>query len=171
MSNRVALLYEFSRALHRLEPAQVMHVIVNHVTMMADAADACVFTLYPDQTVETIYALDPEVVPSVWDPSIERGLGRVVIENQRTIVIRDISTDSRWTHAPGLPRRGSAVGLPLRRNGVIFGVLILIHTRIDHFNFPLLSLLEEASDVASMALANALDYHVKRCRCLLQDAV
>lgn len=171
MTDRIALLYEFSRSLHRLDTAQVMQTIVSYTAMMADAADACLVALRSDQAIETIYLLDPEAVPSVWDPSIERGLAYHVCQTQHTVVIDDIATDVRWAHAPGLPRRGSAIGVPMFRDQRLFGVLMLIHTRIEHFNESLVSLLEEAALVASLSLANALDHHQTRYRRVFQDAV
>jgi K+-sensing histidine kinase KdpD len=102
----------------------------------------------------------PEGEP-FWNYQITQGLVAYVEYEQRVVAVRNARVDLRWRHVPvGLLSRGSVVGVPLRAEGRMLGVLGLLHAQVDHFGDETVRLLDSVSGVIGAALRNAL--HVER---------
>lgn len=114
---------------------------------------------------------------NAWEVLIARGLIAYVRHGQRTIIIRDLSTDPRWPRIhPQIPTTGSAIGLPIIWHGRINGVLTLSHDQVDYFNNDAIDLLETiakliSSTVSSSVNAAAAQAGEQRYRALFDDAV
>jgi signal transduction protein with GAF and PtsI domain len=101
----------------------------------------CLMTFRDDYSIDLAYTLgadDPASARSeLWNHLLKQGLVGFVRHSQRTVVVRNISTDPRWPQlpeAPFIPRGGSAIGLPLLRAGQVFGVLMFIHPQFEYFD-------------------------------------
>jgi two-component system, NtrC family, sensor histidine kinase KinB len=164
-------LYRFSRALHHLDAAQLMNVIVREASHMIDAPYACLATFNADLTLNSAVALNADATAGLWTTLLATGVVGFAYHSRRTIVIRNLATDPRWIHAPGVLEHGSAVAVPLRQDGEPFGVLMLLHTTVDYFTGKRISLLEEISGLAETALGNALEYEHLRYNGLFAEAV
>lgn len=147
------------------------------------AAHGCIVTLDDAGEVTNAFILGAEkgdeTVRQLWDILIRRGIVGFVHHGQRTIAIRNLTTDPRWPKLPDLPfipGTGSAVGVPLRKNQIIFGVMLLIHPMIDFFSEEMIDLLEAIAHIASGAIGNALEYATARTsearyQWLFEDAI
>jgi two-component system, NtrC family, sensor histidine kinase KinB len=164
-------LYRFSRLLHQLDSNQLMDIIVREASRFVDAPYACLSIFNPDLTLNNAVALNADTTASLWTTLLAAGVVGFAYHSQRTINIRNLSTDPRWIHAPGVPQKGSAIALPLIRDGEPFGVLMLIHDSVDYFNTERAALLTEVIGIAEMALGNALDYQHLRYDGLFAEAV
>jgi PAS domain S-box-containing protein len=168
---RLESLYRIARALHdqNLDVRRTLQTILAMTGEAVSAQHGAVVTFDDSDTVTDAYVLgtsgDAEAERTLWNLLIERGLAGFVRHSQRTITLRDLRTDPRWPHLPDtplLPRAGSAVGLPLEKNGRALGVLILIHPDVDYFDRDLLDLLEAVANIASAAIGNAFEFSSAR---------
>jgi len=150
-------LYRFARELHQQNAHEQMQTVVNTSAAWCGAIEACLVLFNGDNSVRSAYALLTDNALGVWTPLIDRGLAGYAIHSQRTILVRDIANDPRWVRVKGVPQKGSALALPLMQMGRVFGVLMLIHPKIDGFNTDTLKLLEEVALTASDSLPVALE--------------
>lgn len=153
--NYIAL-YHLARQLHGQTAAEQMQTLINKAAETCGAQQACLALLNPDQTLRAAYALDTRDAPVIWDALLDRGLAGYVQHAGRTIVVRNIARDPRWALGGNPISEGSAVGLPLYDQGEVFGVMLLIHPTLDHFQRDQVDMLEEIAAIASEVLPHAL---------------
>jgi GAF domain-containing protein len=84
-------------------------------------------------------------------------VGRVALEN-RTIQILDAQADAAWrttnAEAPGTSGVRTLLGVPMRREGVLIGVIAMWRTEIRPFTDKQLALVETFADQAVIAIEN-----------------
>jgi GAF domain-containing protein len=92
-----------------------------------------------------------------YSPKPGRGsvFGRTIVEG-RTVHIPDVSADPEWERAdqPRVTGIRAAVGVPLLREGVIAGILVVIRTEPRAFSQKQIELLEIFADQAVIAIEN-----------------
>ena len=92
-----------------------------------------------------------------YSPKPGRGsvFGRTIVEG-RTVHIPDVSADPEWERAdqPRVTGIRAAVGVPLLREGVIVGILVVIRTEPRAFSQKQIELLEIFADQAVIAIEN-----------------
>ena len=92
-----------------------------------------------------------------YSPKPGRGsvFGRALVEG-RTVHIPDVAADPEWERAdqPRLTGIRAAVGVPLLREGVIVGTLVVVRTEPRAFSQKQIELLETFADQAVIALEN-----------------
>jgi GAF domain-containing protein len=162
-SRNYEALYKLARALHQLDKGLVMERVLNAIASMLDLKRGCLLVLRDDSAIDIITPLEmnsrqPSIPYHVWETLLSRGLIGFVLHSQRTIVLRNVAADARWINLPQLPQNGSAVGIPLHKNGVVLGVMLLLHPLVDYFDAERVSLLEEIAELAAAALGNALAF-------------
>src|SRR5690606_3179987 len=170
-SKRLESLYRIARALHD-QDMNVQAILQTVLSMTGEAIQArhgCMITFDRDNRIQDAFILgasgDKETERSIWNLLINRGLIGFVHHGRRTIVVRDLTTDPRWPYLPDtplVPRRGSAVGLPLEKNGKIHGVMILVHEQVDYFDRETVDMLEAIANIASAAIGNAVEFSSTR---------
>lgn len=182
---RYEVTYSIARKLHQLHLDQ--HKIAQTaLSMTGNALEVrygCLLTFKDDYSIDHAYILGAEggatVSVELWNLLLTQGLVGFVRHSQRTIIIRNINTDPRWPtlpNAPYIPQAGSAIGLPLKNQDNVYGVMLLIHTELDYFDQQRVEVLEEIALVTSAALGNALDFHAVRTsdaryQALFEDSV
>lgn len=152
-------LYKLSRALHQLDERKLLSTSINQLVTMLDASYGCILTFTEDSSIKSLYYTHDSIA---WDSLFQHGMIGYVYHSHRMVVIWDIANDPRWcgyAKAANLPHTGSAIGLPILRDSDVYGAVILIHEEIEHFNDERIALIEEAHEVISLALNNAIDYH------------
>jgi GAF domain-containing protein len=84
-------------------------------------------------------------------------VGRVAVED-RTIQILDAQADVDWrtvnAQAPGTNRVRTLLGVPMRREGVLIGVIAMWRTEVRAFTAKELALVETFADQAVIAIEN-----------------
>jgi GAF domain-containing protein len=84
-------------------------------------------------------------------------VGRVAVED-RTIQILDAQADADWravnTQAPGISGVRTLLGVPMRREGVLIGVIAMWRTEVRAFTAKELALVETFADQAVIAIEN-----------------
>jgi PAS domain S-box-containing protein len=180
---RLEALYRISKAL-RQQDSSTEAVLKTALAMSSDVLGTehgCVVTFRKDDKIDNILTraeMDDDQL-KLWHRLIQRGLIGFVHHGRRTIVVRDISTDPRWPHianAPRLPQTGSAIGMPMEKNGHMYGVMTLIHPELDFFDADVVELLEAICDIISAAIGHAIALNAtpkdeSRYQWLFEDAV
>jgi signal transduction histidine kinase len=122
----------------------------------------CIVTFDEDDILRHTYlvgiALDGEAANSFWKRLINQGIIGFVQHGRRVVVIRNISADPRWPQLPAnarVPQTGSAIGLPIKTDEQLLGVIVLLASEVDYFDTTLVRTLEEIADIVAGALNNA----------------
>jgi PAS domain S-box-containing protein len=149
----------------RNQETDTQTVLQNALSLIAQIVGAkhgCVVTFQKDNRVDQTFILsasgDLDSRYKLWQTLIKRGLIAFVQHSRRSIIVRDIMTDPRWPHLTDTPAylsSGSAVGLPLEKSQNLFGVLALIHPRVDFFDDETLSWLNIVADIIALSLGSA----------------
>jgi two-component system, NtrC family, sensor histidine kinase KinB len=182
---RLQSLYEIAHALHHedLNVDSILQTVLSMTGKALGAAHGCIVTFDEQGEIANAFILGADEhgdrARQLWEMLITRGVVGFVHHGQRTITIRNITTDPRWPKLrdmPFIPKTGSAVGVPLRKNQQMFGVMLLIHTEIDFFTQEMIDLLETIANIASGAIGNAMQYstaHTSQARYqwLFEDAI
>ncbi len=182
---RLEAFYKITRLLSKQESTPQV-VIQNALALIAEvtgARNGCVVTYHRDGSVANQFVMgeqgDLDGRIRLWGELIQRGLIGFVHHGRRPIIIRDIQNDPRWPRLSDTPeylRVGSAIGLPMERAGVMYGVLAVIHPRLDAFDVETVSWLEAvvelvATTVGDTIILNAAPRDEHRYRWLFEDAV
>lgn len=182
---RLDALYSLIHAL-RNQDSNTRGVLQTALTMTSEiigVQQGSVVTFRKDDRADDILTLQPEAnlenTRKLWNRLITRGLIGFVHHGRRTIVVRDITTDPRWPRlgeAPELPKTGSAIGLPMEKNGYMYGVMTLIHSEVDFFDEAMIEWLNAVVDTISSVIGSAIVMNAtpkdeNHYRWLFEDAV
>ena len=155
------VLYEIARDLYQYDPlhlGRLLQGVLEHIGQHTSLRMGCIITFREDDTVGEAYTLDLDAFgPGLWEHLFRRGLMGFVHHSQRTIVIRNITTDPRWSQPPkdiAAPREGSAIGIPLAIDDHPLGVMLFVHNQIDAFTEESQLLLEEVAVLVARAASN-----------------
>jgi NtrC-family two-component system sensor histidine kinase KinB len=166
-SQRLESLYKIARALHdqNMNVRAMLQTVLSMTGQAISAQHGCVVTFNSIDAIDEAFILGDaasgQAERDLWNQLINRGLIGFVLYSQRTIVVRDLRTDPRWPQLPStplIPTTGSAVGLPLEKNGRLMGVIILLHEQVDYFNQETVDMLEAIANMSSAALSNAMEF-------------
>jgi signal transduction histidine kinase len=98
--------------------------------------------------------------------AMSQGILGFVMHGRRVVIVRNISTDPRWSGMPGLSLAsgGSAIGIPLiaPESDALLGAVILTHPQIDYFSSGTARMLEIMGEITGAALAHALESDMLR---------
>ena len=161
---RYQMLYEIAKGLQEeyLEINPTLQKLLIRTGAALDAPYGCLMSFRDDGQIDEIYVAGIDDTPAtrkreIWHKLLSRGLAGYVYHSDRCVIIRNISTDPRWSSIKEIehfPRSGSAVGIPLQKNNRIYAVMIFVHPEIDYFGEDTLEFLQEVASLASNALAN-----------------
>jgi PAS domain S-box-containing protein len=182
---RLEAIYTLSRALREQEASapSILLMALSHCAKALGARCGCVVTFRKDDKLDEVFSYGLQHTDAtddvLWERLISRGLIGFAHHTRRTIVVRDIATDPRWPRMPEnspIPRVGSAISLPLEKNGYMYGVITLIHGEIDAFDEIAIELLQAMTDMLSAAVGNAIVMNAMpkdegRYQWLFEDAV
>jgi signal transduction histidine kinase len=164
----------WSAAEERAKRLAAMNGILQAASGSLDVAAICgayeqgLRDLIPFESAAIAMRTAPGVVSSIWQSeNIADGLGEPLpsgsaplwaIRHQRGYVIRDIRTDLRFGHHPGLQESGAAavVAVPLVARGQAFGAIGLGHGTPGLYDERTLALLEEVGRQLAAALDTAV---------------
>ncbi|GAB4529938.1 MAG: ATP-binding protein [Anaerolineae bacterium] len=155
-------LYQLSRRLQQdtLNVPDVIQIVLTEAKRITGATQCCALMFDQEGHVQRVYTPDNSVAPELWRSIAEQGAAGFVYFAQRTVIIRNMTTDPRWVIKADMPdflRSGSAIGLPFKRGGIVYGVLLLVHPRVDYFRQPMEHILEEVLDLSSATVNQILD--------------
>jgi two-component system, NtrC family, sensor histidine kinase KinB len=157
-------LYKLARDLYTArDAAAIMNDGLVRGAQMTGAAWGCLLTLHNGDTVKDVFTLNlPQDQPTgdLWPVLLTRGPLGFAYHARRTIIIRDLSADTRWpvlAQVRALPNEGSIISLPLTFNGEIGAVMMLGHPQIDYFTTATSQLVEEIAALIAEAVSTRPD--------------
>ena len=91
--------------------------------------------------------------------TLKNGLAGWVLQNKRSVLIENTTTDDRWLKLPDQPYTAlSVLAVPILKKESILGILTLTHANAQHFTTDNLELMQAAADQMALALSNAQMY-------------
>jgi len=158
------VLYDIAKGLHEahLDMNRGLQLLPGRVGQAMGVSYSVLMTFTESGEIDHIYIPgekeeSPANDPQKWMQLYSRGLIGYVYHSERSIAIRNIESDPRWTITDDLnflPETGSAVGIPLRYNDVVTGVMVFVHPKIDYFGDDALEFLHEVADLTSKAFTS-----------------
>lgn len=167
-SQRLESLYRIARVLHDqdMNVRSILQTVLSMAGQSIGAQHGCVVTFNSLEVIDQAYILGESDNNAherkLWETLISQGLIGFVAYGHRTVVIRNLQTDPRWPHLPEnafIPGSGSAIGLPLEKNGHMLGVVILVHDQVDYFTHEIIDMLEAIANICSAAVSNAVEFN------------
>jgi PAS domain S-box-containing protein/putative nucleotidyltransferase with HDIG domain len=164
-NDRLALLHSLSLAfMEEIDTKELLRRILEKAVELAGTEHGRISVLEPGGRefrlilgVGVMASMVGETRPS------DAGLAGEVLKKKAPVVIHDYRTFSRRIDDPRLAGLGTVIGLPLFQGGNFFGVLSVAYCKvIPVFDDGFLSLLEQFSGAASIALENARLYEMSR---------
>lgn len=171
-----AALYHLSRALKSLELPSLAQSSINGLSVLVNARYGLLvlhndaggtYNAWQYQSADA----PPRPTPLPWEALLDRGLAGFVYHSGRVVVIPDVARDPRWPNLPNLPRRGSAIGMPLHDGEGIFGLVLLLHNTIDYFDTQRVALLTEGVDTITEAMRHAFDHSLLQRQAEMRDGL
>ena len=135
----------------------VLEAIVGEAILLFRHASNIHIFLYDaeEDRLEFAAALDKEGKRNhIWRHPRPNGLTYTVAHRGKMIIVEDMQKHELYKNAPS-DWSGSIIGIPLKANGVVVGVMSLSRTRTGPFRESDLRLLRLLADQAAIAIANA----------------
>ncbi len=161
--DRAEVLYHIARALSvTLDERQVLERALALVAQSTKAERGGIM-LVEQETGRLVYrtTLDRRQQQSGVVHGLERGQGLAgwVLEHREVVVLADTARDARWQVRSAYDSRSrSVLAVPLLLENEALGVLILIHSAVNHFNDEHARLAMAAASQAAVALSKAQLY-------------
>ena len=137
-----------------LDMPTVLDAIVQEAMRLVSDTRAVHIFLYRNKELEFGAALKSDGTSSIYSIPRENGLTYTVARGGKTIVVEDIKTHPLYA---GVPENwgGSIIGIPLKMNGTVVGVMNLSRSIAGGFTSAELRLLSLLADQAAVAISNA----------------
>lgn len=165
---RLTLVYRLARELNaELRSADVVRHVLHSAAEALGTPYASLVSLRRGE-IDHVYALggalDADPRP-VMLRVLRDGLAGFVLDNLRTMVVNDITTNPLWLPLPDeplSPPMGSALCVPLVHAGEAVGVMTLAHPARDYFTADAINLTATISEMGASALSNTLLVEIAR---------
>lgn len=129
-------------------------LVLEALQLIPDAQDVHIF-LYAEGKLSFGAALDASGNKNTaWSKPRENGLTYTVARSGETIIVEDIQNHPLYANAPS-SWHGSIIGIPLKTDDTVVGVMNLARGNVGGFTPSELRLLNLLADQAAIAIANA----------------
>jgi diguanylate cyclase (GGDEF)-like protein len=139
----------------RLDLSEVLDTLVSEaLQLIPDAQDVHIF-LYADGNLTFGAALDSRGNKNTaWSRPRQNGLTYTVARSGEMLIVEDIQNHPLYANAPS-NWHGSIIGIPLKTNDTVVGVMNLARSNVGGFSASELRLLSLLADQAAVAISNA----------------
>ncbi|MCL4253708.1 MAG: GAF domain-containing protein, partial [Anaerolineae bacterium] len=163
MSKMLEALYSLSKLFHtetRLEPLATLMMREAGQLLNGENALLVIFDADGNPTDALTWGLSSiNIHDENWQLWLYSSIISLTYHTQRVVIISNISADPRWgniTHQTGLPKNGSALGIPLIYDTSVIGVMVFLHPQIGHFGNELSALADEVGALCAGHLHKTL---------------
>jgi diguanylate cyclase (GGDEF)-like protein len=138
-----------------LDLSEVLDTLVSEaLQLIPDAQDVHIF-LYADGNLTFGAALDSRGNKNTaWSRPRQNGLTYTVARSGEMLIVEDIQNHPLYANAPS-NWHGSIIGIPLKTNDTVVGVMNLARSNVGGFSASELRLLSLLADQAAVAISNA----------------
>jgi diguanylate cyclase (GGDEF)-like protein len=138
-----------------LDLSEVLDTLVSEaLQLIPDAQDVHIF-LYADGNLTFGAALDSRGNKNTaWSRPRQNGLTYTVARSGEMLIVEDVQNHPLYANAPS-NWHGSIIGIPLKTNDTVVGVMNLARSNVGGFSASELRLLSLLADQAAVAISNA----------------
>jgi diguanylate cyclase (GGDEF)-like protein len=137
-----------------LDMPTVLDAIVQESMRLVNNARTVHIFLYRNETLEFRAALNSDGSTSLLSTPRQNGLTYTVARSGQTLVVEDIQNHPIYENAPA-EWSGSIIGIPLKMNETVVGVMNLSRSTVGGFTAAELRLLNLLANQAAVAISNA----------------
>ena len=137
-----------------LDMPTVLDAIAHESMRLVNNARMVHIFLYRNQALEFGAALKSDGSTTLFSVPRQNGLTYTVARSGKTIVVEDINNHTLYVGAPS-EWNGSLIGIPLKMNEEVVGVMNLSRSSVGGFTSAELRLLNLLADQAAVAISNA----------------
>ena len=137
-----------------LDMPTVLDAIVQEAMRLVNNTRAVHIFLYRNQVLEFGAALKSDGSTTLFSVPRQDGLTYAVARGEKTIVVEDMKSHPIYQNAPS-SWEGSIIGIPLKMNKQVVGVMNLSRSIVGGFTSAELRLLNLLADQAAVAISNA----------------
>jgi diguanylate cyclase (GGDEF)-like protein len=143
-----------------------------HLKEVFPCDSACILRAEKDHLVVAA-AIEMDSLIGLEIPAQENELFHAVQQEKQAVVVEDTHADPRFTHYPGLPILTSWMGLPLKSQGVVNGMLVLNGSKPETFrvNPARLELVQALADSTAIMIEKAHLFQVERQQHQMAEAL
>ena len=161
-------LFEIARATSsQLDLDETLHNTLKVAVKLTRAEQGSIFLL--DEKLEVTHSILARNSASSIEQQLlvgrvmNEGLAGWVAAHRTMVLIPDTMHDDRWLHLPNSPYQArSVLALPIFSGSGFFGILLLLHSNVDHFTQEHGRLMQTAAAQISFALRNAQLYETQQ---------
>lgn len=91
--------------------------------------------------------------------TLDRGLAGWIYTHRQSVLIADTEQDERWLKWPDNQYTArSVLGIPILKKNILYGVLTLLHSQLEHFSPAALDVMQATANQMSLVLENVQIY-------------
>lgn len=138
-----------------LDMSTVLDAIVQEALRLVNNTRAVHIFLYHNETLAFGAALNSDGSNSILSTPRQNGLTYTVARQGKTIIVEDMQNHPLYKNAPA-DWQGSIIGIPLKINDTVVGVMNLSRSIVGGFTSAEVRLLNLLADQAAVAISNAM---------------
>lgn len=180
-ANHLSIVADISKAISSvLDFEHLLNIIVSLIHVRFSIPRVSIYTVHTGRRKIFFRAsagqllTSDEVIPGVFSIALDSSQGLVpwAVQNNQSIMVNDVSVDSRFAISPASPASvSSQMVIPLVYGDQILGVLDLQSPHKDAFKESEAAIIEALSDYISVALRNANLYSSEQWRRQVSESI
>lgn len=161
-NKRLNAIYEMVKVINsKLELNQILDAIIEVISQVVSISAAAIYLVDSNGIAILAKSVSSKESKEVFKENYfkDEGIVGKCISLNKTIAIRDLKQDKRFSSEKFLNDYGSVMVAPLRFSGSVIGCLMILHVETNVFDDDSVKIVETIVDQASVAITNAKRYY------------